>query len=546
MVNLIAGRFKGLVHPVNSAYESVSGVQCFPSIRSLPKVPDLGIICSPAQSVPDAVRECGEAGVRGILIQSAGFRESGSLGLALEKEIHALASTHPGMRILGPNCLGVIAPHINMNASFASGMPIRGHTAFISQSGALCTAVLDWAEEEKIGFSYFVSIGNSLDVDFADLIDYFEEDENTDSIILYIESLKNARRFMTAARAFARNKPIVAYKAGRFQESAAVAVSHTGAIASEDTIYDAAFQRTGIARVFDIGEIFDCTELIGRKKIPKGPRLGIVTNAGGPGVMATDALIASRGTLAELSPKTISQLNENLPPMWSHRNPVDVLGDARSKRFMKAVQIVHDAVEVDAILIILTPQAMTNPLATAKSLSEFAQKSKKPILAAWLGGVRMREGNLLLTKAGVPTFRTPEHAVRAFMILVNYARNLENLYETPRDVPISFKVNRDKFRQVFYKTVSHKGPYLSETISKRLLDAYGISVTSTSLVATEEEAVQASTEMGFPVVLKISSPQITHKSDVGGVALGLKDENECVPPSGKSRLQRRRCTRERL
>ena len=348
LVNLIAGGLKGLVYPVNPSFESVLGVQCYPSVTTLPKVPNLGVICTPAQSVLEAVKECGETGVRGLIIQSAGFKESGSHGSSLEEEIKAVSRNYEGMRIIGPNCLGVIAPHMNLNASFASGMPRRGHIAFISQSGALCAAVLDWAEEEKIGFSYFVSIGNSMDVDFADLIDYFEEDENTDSIILYIESIKNARRFMTAARAFARNKPIVAYKAGRFQESAAVAVSHTGAIASEDTIYDAAFQRTGIARVFDIGEIFDCTELIGRNKIPKGPRLGIVTNAGGPGVIATDALIASRGILAELSAETISLLSENLPPMWSHSNPVDVLGDARTKRIMKAVQIVHDAAEVDA------------------------------------------------------------------------------------------------------------------------------------------------------------------------------------------------------
>ncbi|HVP36060.1 MAG TPA: CoA-binding protein, partial [Terriglobales bacterium] len=326
--NLVGGGFRGVVYPVNPAFEAVLGIQCYPDIKSLPKKPELGIICAPAQQVPAIVKECGEQGILGLIIISAGFKETGSEGKVLEDQIQIELRKFDGMRIIGPNCLGIIVPGLYLNASFAAGMPPDGQIAFISQSGALCSSVLDWALEEKIGFSYFVSIGNTLDVDFADLIDYIGEDENTKSIILYVESISQARKFMTAARAFARTKPIVVYKAGRFPESAEVATSHTGAMASEDAVYDAAFQRAGLARVLDIGEIFDCAELIGRKKIPQGARLGIVTNAGGPGVMATDALIASDGVLAKLSDETMKKLNESLPQFWSHRNPVDVLGDA--------------------------------------------------------------------------------------------------------------------------------------------------------------------------------------------------------------------------
>ena len=336
-----------------------------------------------------------------------------------------------------------------------------------------------------------------MDVGFADLLNYFDEDENTKSIILYIESIANARRFMTAARAFARNKPLVVYKAGRFPEAAEVAYSHTGALTTEDKVYDAAFQRIGAARVFDIGDIFDCTELIGRNIMPKGQSLGIITNAGGPGVMATDALIDSYGILAKFSPETMKELNEKLPPVGTHSNPVDVLGDARSKRIMRAVQIVAIDPNVDAILVILTPQAMTNPTLIAKALSEFVHNGNKLLITAWLGGVRMQDGIRILNQAGIPTFRTPEQAVRAFMTLVNYSRNLECLYETPRDIPMEFVLDRIDFRSRFLDMISGEGEILSELISKKLLAAYGIPVTPTFSAEKEYEAARISKEMGL-------------------------------------------------
>jgi acetyltransferase len=523
LANLVGGGFKGVVYPVSPSLEAVMGIPCFRDVAALPKTPDLGIIAAPAAQVPGLVRECGEAGVRGLIVVSSGFRETGPAGLALEQALLAEARRFEGLRLLGPNCLGIISPGRSLNASFAGAMPRPGHVAFISQSGALCTSVLDWAVEEKLGFSHFVSTGNMADLDFGDLIDYLGEDEETKSIILYIESIGDARKFMTAARAFARMKPIVAYKAGRFPESAAAAASHTGALAGEDAVYDAAFQRMGLVRVYNIGEIFDCADLIGRHKVPRGPRLAVLTNAGGPGVMATDALVAAGGTLARLSDAAMSELDQSLPPQWSRRNPVDVLGDAKSKLVAKAAQIVLADPGVDALLVIVTPQAMTNPTAIAREVAALSAATPKPVLAAWLGGAAMREGTSLLSEAGIPTYGTPEQAVRAFMTLVTYSNNLEVLYETPKDIRVDLPVDRKALRTRFAGLLAASPGPLSEALSKELLAAYGIPVTRPVSAATAEEAVRAAEAAGYPVVLKVLSPDITHKSDVGGVALDLAD-----------------------
>lgn len=522
--NLVGSGFKGVIYPVNPDSEAVMGIPCFPDLQSLPKIPELAVICSPAKQVPEWVKKCGEAGIYGIIIMSAGFRETGEAGKLLEQQIVNEQKKFDGMRIIGPNCLGIIVPSLNLNVSFGPGMPKPGNIAFISQSGALCTSVLDWAMEENIGFSNFVSVGNAIDVDFGDLIDYFGEDEKTKSILMYIESIKNARNFMTAARSFARTKPIVAYKAGRFPESAEVAASHTGAMAAEDNIYDAAFKRMGVARVFEIGDIFDCAELIGHNRIPQGSRLAVVTNAGGPGVMATDALIAMDGELAKFSDETYKLLNENLPAYWSHANPVDVLGDAPSRRIAKAVEIVSADKNVDAVLVILTPQAMTNPTAAAKSISLLAANIRKPIFAAWLGGGKMKEGIRILNEAGIATYDTPEQGVNAFMTLVSYARNLESLYETPRDIPVEFNDEWKKMRKEFDSIISNSGLTLTEDISKKFLSAYGIPVTIPRPAYTQDEAAQIAGEIGYPVVVKVLSKEISHKSDAGGVILNVQNE----------------------
>ncbi|MDZ4182037.1 MAG: acetate--CoA ligase family protein, partial [Candidatus Cloacimonadaceae bacterium] len=522
--NLVTSGFRGVVYPVNPTLEAVMGIPCYPSLESLPRQPELGIICTAPEAVPGYVRACGENGIMGIIIVTAGFKEAGEEGKALEQEIKDIRKCYDGMRIMGPNCLGFISPANKLNVSFGDGMPKRGNIAFVSQSGALCTSVLDWAIEEKIGFSYFISIGNTIDVDFGDLIDYLGEDEETKAIILYIESISEARKFMTATRAFARAKPISAYKAGRFPESAEVAASHTGALAAADNVYDAAFQRAGIARIYDIGKIFNVAELLGRKKIPEGPRLAIVTNAGGPGVMATDALIEAKGELAKLSDATIAELNLNLPEFWSHANPVDVLGDARPKRVSKAVSIVLEDPNVDAILVILTPQAMTNPGMTAKELGAIALTAQKPILAAWIGGGSMKEGIGILSEAGVATYGTPEQAIGAFMTLVAYSRNLKALYETPREVPVEFSLNRKEYRKTFDHILKESNGILSEEMSKSLLESYGIPTSRPRPASSPSEAMRIANEIGYPVVLKILSPDITHKTDVGGVILDLNSD----------------------
>jgi acetyltransferase len=520
--NLVGGGFSGVVYPVNPKREAVLGIPCFPDVKSLPKTPDLAVIMTGARTVPQLIRECGEARINGVIIMSAGFKESGEDGKKLEEQVKAEKAKYPDMRIIGPNCLGIIVPGLNMNVSFANGMPKVGHVAFISQSGALCTSVLDWAYEANIGFSYFVSIGNSMDVSFGDLIDYFGQDPTTKSIVLYVESISNARTFMSAARAFARKKPIIVYKSGRFPESAAAAASHTGAMASEDSIYDAVFRRAGIARVFSLGNIF--TDLIGRKRVPRGSNLAILTNAGGPGVMATDSLISWGGKLVALSENTMQKLNDLLPPFWSHGNPVDVLGDATPERFAKSTEIVLEDENVDAVLILLTPQAMTAPTETAKAISDLAAKTSKTIMAAWLGGASMREGMAVFNKAGIAAYRSPEQAIQAFMTLSHYSKNLELLYETPKEVPVSFSYDRNELRKKYLTTIFPKAKILNEDDSKLLINDYGITTTHPELAKNEDEAVKIANKKGYPVVLKIYSADITHKSDAGGVALNVRNE----------------------
>lgn len=523
--NLVGGGFNGVVYPVNPRREAVFGIPCYPDVKSLPKTPDLAVIMTAAEAVPQLVQDCGEAGIHGVIIMSAGFKESGEEGKILEDKVKAEKAKYPDLRIIGPNCLGILVPGLNMNVSFASGMPKKGHVAFISQSGALCTSVLDWAYESNVGFSNFVSIGNSMDVSFGDLIDYFGQDPNTKSIVLYVESIANARTFMSAARAFSREKPIIVYKSGRYPESAAAAASHTGAMASEDSIYDAVFRRAGLARVFDFGNIFDFTDLVGRKRIPKGNNLAIITNAGGPGVMATDSLISMGGKLVNLSEKTMQKLNDFLPPYWSHGNPVDILGDATPQRFARVTEIVLEDKKVDAVLILLTPQAMTDATATAQAIANLSKNTTKSIMAAWLGGTSMRKGIQILNQNGISNYPAPEQAIRAFMTLSDYSENQEILYETPREVPVSFEYDRNEMRKKYLSEVFPKAKILNEDDSKMLVNDYGIDTTHPTPAANEDEAVKLAEEKGYPVVLKIYSPDIIHKSDVGGVALNIENED---------------------
>ncbi len=522
--NLLAGPASRSVYGVNPKYEWVRGAPCYPSVADLPEVPDLALLAVPSRSVPAAVRACGEAGIRGLVIISAGFREAGENGAELEKELAREVARFDGMRVIGPNCLGLMAPHAQLNASFAADAPEPGRLAFVSQSGALCTAVLDWAKEEGVGFSYFVSIGNMMDVDFGDLIDYIADDPQTDALILYVESVREARKFVSAARAMTRTKPIITYKAGRHAAAAQAAASHTGALAGEDAVYDAAFARAGIVRILNSGDMFDCAGLLARHPQLGGERLGILTNAGGPGVMATDALLDRGGELAELGGDAIHALGEVLPGAWSRGNPVDVLGDASPARYRQAAKIVAADAGVDATAVILTPQAMTDPTASARALAEAAEETDKPVLAAWMGGASVAEGARVLRGAGIPTYATPEQAIDAFTYLVSHRRNQEILYEAPRDVAGPFTHENEAWR--FLENVYEPGfETLSEHDSKALLELYGIPSTRPKPASSPQEAAAIARELGYPVVLKIRSPDITHKTDVDGVALDLDGDD---------------------
>jgi acetyltransferase len=537
--NIVDAGFQGVVYPINPSHESVGGIQAYPRIRDAPARPELAVICTPATAVPRLVRECGKAGVGAIAVLSAGFRESGPPGRELEAELAAELRRHDGLRLLGPNCLGTIVPRLSLNASFAGAMPADGEVAFVSQSGALATAVVDWATAERIGFSHVVSLGNMLDVNLGDVIDYLGQDSGTRAIILYVESVSETRAFMSAARAFARSKPIIVYKAGRFAVSAKAAVLHTGAMAGEDAVYDAAFRRAGLVRVTRIEDVFATAELLARERPVRRGRLAIVSNAGGPAVMAADALLARGGTLAELGPETLSALDEELPAAWPHANPVDVLGDAQPERYGAAAGAALADSGVDALLVILTPQAMTDPLGSAQALLDARPERsvghdgqqpppgfRKPVLAAWMGGSSVRRGRERLARGGVACYAYPEQAIDAFMDLVAYARNLETLHETPHSLPLSFTLDREHADELIEGACSRDGAVLSETSSKQLLHAYGVPVTMPEAASSADEAVAHAEDIGYPVALKLSSPNITHKSDVGGVQLDLASSHQ--------------------
>ncbi|MBN1853214.1 MAG: acetate--CoA ligase family protein, partial [Pirellulales bacterium] len=524
MRNLLGAGCKRPIYPVNSDQESVHGIHAYSRVIELPKIPDLAIVCSDAHQTPAIVAECGAVGIPGMVILSKGFSEIGPEGKALEDQLRNEARRYPRMRVIGPNSYGIVIPRLQLNASFARHTPEPGQLAFISQSKGLCASMLDWAYSDRIGFSYFVSLGNAIDVSFHDLIDYFGNDPETLGLMLYIVSIRDVRAFMSAARAFSQNKPIVAFKSGRFAKSAEAAASHTGVMVGEDAVYDAAFQRAGIVRVSQIDDILDCAELLSRQRTPRGARLGIITNAWEPGVAAVDALLARDGTLASLSADTVRQLDQLFPSNLAHDNPAHMPRNASPEEYAQATRILLKDPHLDVVLIILTPRRLADPTVTADAVGKVAQKSSKPVLAAWMGGQAVQQGIQILNQAGVSAYNTPEHAIRAFMYLISYARNKEILYETPRDIPVSFTPDRNMLREFLR---NHPQELLSECESKRLLESYGIPITHPQVAHSAEEAAKIARQIGLPVVLKILSPQITRKHEVQGVALDLATE-QCV------------------
>ncbi len=524
--NLISHPFGGTIFPVNPKRENVLGIHAYNRIADVPAQVDLAVIATPARTVPGLIEECVQAGVKGAIIISAGFKEIGEEGVKLEQEILEKAR-RAKMRIIGPNCLGVMSPITGINATFAHGMAQSGNIGFISQSGALCTAVLDWSFQENVGFSAFVSIGSMLDVDWGDLIYYLGEDQRTKAIVIYMESIGNARSFLSAAREVSLSKPIIVIKAGRTAQAAKAAASHTGSLAGSDEVLDAAFRRCGVLRVERISELFNMAEVLAKQPQPKGPNLTILTNAGGPGVLATDALIEGGGQLTQLSSGTIEELNAQLPVHWSHNNPIDILGDAGPERYASTLAIAAEDPNSDGLLVVLTPQDMTHPTQTAEQLVELCKTpQKKPILTSWMGGPKVAAGENVLNQANIPTFPYPDMAARIFNYMWHYAYNLKTIYETP-SLPVGGEedeLQQDRATQLIEKTRASGRTILTEFESKQVFNAYGIPTVETRLATTPEAAVECAQEIGYPVVLKLNSETITHKSDVGGVQLNLKDE----------------------
>ncbi len=521
--NLMSSPFGGTIFPVNPKRHNVLGIPAYPNIKAIPEPIDLAIIAIPAPMVPDAVRDCVEVGVKGAIIISAGFKEIGPEGIELERQIMATAKGK--MRLIGPNCLGLMNPHSGLNATFASIMANPGNLGFISQSGAFCTAVLDWSFPENVGFSAFISIGSMLDLDWGDLIYYLGDDPHTKSIVIYMESIGNAQSFLSAAREVALTKPIILIKAGQTEAAAKAAASHTGSLTGSDEVLNAAFRRCGVLRVNRISELFNMAEVMAKQpRLPKGPKLTIITNAGGPGVLATDALIATGGELAPLAEETIDQLNEFLPTHWSHANPIDILGDADPERYRKTLEVAVKDPNTDGLLVILTPQAMTDPTQTAEQLKHYAQTAKKPVLASWMGGDEVTTGETILNRASISTYRYPDSAAKLFNFMWQYSYNLQGIYETPLLAQEQESGPNCSIVEQIIKIAQDAGRnILTESESKQILAAYGIPIVQTLVAKTEAEAVECANIIGYPVVLKLFSETITHKTDVDGVQLNLKD-----------------------
>ena len=523
MRNLLKSGFTGPIMPVNPKYQAVAGVLTYPDIKSLPVPPDLGVVCTPPATVPELIRQFGERGTRAAIVITAGLSDHHtSDGRTIQEAMLAAARPYL-LRILGPNCVGLLVPGRGLNATFAHAEIGPGSIAFVSQSGGFCTATLDWARARGIGFSHFISLGNSADIDFGDVLDYLGSSPETTAILLYMESIgaDEARKFMSAARAAARNKPVLAIKAGRFAEGARAAASHTGALAGADNVYEAALRRAGILRVYTLDELFDAVETLARAKPLKGERLAIVTNGGGPGVIATDALIADGGTLAEFSPETLRKLDGLLPGTWSHGNPVDMIGDSGAEVYVQALRLVLDDPGVDAILVMNAPSAIAPPVDSALGIVDIVRQAEIPILTSWVGGEAAGRARRIFAEAAIPTFDTPESAVRAFMHMVRYRRNQEILTQVPASAATDFTPTPGAARAVIENVLEDGRELLTEPEAKSVLAAYGVPVVETRVATTPLEAGEVAEQIGFPVALKILSPDITHKSDVGGVALGL-------------------------
>lgn len=537
MRNIMAGGFDGPVMPVNPKRTSIEGVLTYKDIASLPMAPELAVICTSPERTADFIAELGARGTRAAIVLTAGLASLKRADGRTEMQAMLDAARPNGLRIMGPNCLGLLTSPAKLNASFAHIQALPGRIAFVSQSGALCVAVLDWAHQHGIGFSHFISVGDCADMDFGDALDYLGADSETDAILLYMESIKNARKFMSAARAAARNKPVLAIKAGRFAEGAKAAASHTGAMAGSDEVYEAALRRAGILRVFEIDELFDAVETLARCKPVSGNRVMMLTNGGGLGVMTTDSLVERGGKLAELSPELIASLDKVLPASWSRANPVDIIGDADPARFAAAIKPLLESSDYDSLLLLHVPTAIAPSEETARALVPLLKGKERNVLTSWVGGAGAERARSLFTEAGLAVYDTPDKAVRALMHVVENRRNQEMLMETPASVAEEFEVNASKAKTIIQRALEESREWLTEPEAKDVLAAYGIPVVQTRIANDADEAARIAAEMGGPVAIKILSPEITHKTDVGGVALDLETP-EAVRAASVAMLER--------
>ncbi|MGD8789609.1 MAG: bifunctional acetate--CoA ligase family protein/GNAT family N-acetyltransferase, partial [Burkholderiales bacterium] len=520
--NLLEGGFKGRIFAINPKHDRVQGQRCHRSVADIDQRVDLAVVAAPAQAVPGIIDECGQRGIRNAVVLSAGFREIGKQGRALEDQVVSIAQRH-GLRFVGPNCLGIMRPAIGFNATFNKGGAFPGKLALVSQSGALCTAILDWAYSQEIGFSSVISMGISADIGFGEVLDYLLYDQQTESILLYIEGIESARAFLSGLRAAARVKPVMVLKVGRHESGARAALSHTGAMAGSDDVFDAALRRAGVVRGERINDLFNAATMLESGQRTRGERLTIVTNGGGPAAVASDHASDLGIPLAQLAPETITQLDAVLPPTWSRGNPVDIIGDASAERYQKAIAICQKDPNTDGLLVILAPQAMTSPLEVAKTVAGLAANSRKPLLTCWMGGGQVQAGRDYLSHADIPGFRTPESAVDGFSYLTNFYRNQQLLLQTPGPMRLDHKPDVDGARLIIDGVLSEQRSVLTELESMALLSSFGVPTVHAGLARSPSEALLLAESIGFPVVMKIYAPEISHKSDVGGVRLGITD-----------------------
>lgn len=525
LLNMQEAGFEGGLYPVNHKREQLLGLKAYPDLNSVPEELDLVVIATPASTVPGIVRQCGEKGVNSIIIISAGFGELGSEGKRLQQEVLDIAHRY-SIRIIGPNCLGVIRPSGHLNATFGDGTVKDGNLALLSQSGAVCTAILDWAKSQEIGFSTVVSMGAAADIDFGEALDYLAMDAKTTGILMYVEGIRDARRFLSGLKAAARLKPVILIKSGRHEAGCKAAMSHTGAMVGGDNVFNAAIERAGVVRAYSIAELFSAARVLANNYVVKKDRLAIITNAGGPGVMSTDRAEDVGIQMAELSPSSLDALNEVLPIHWSHANPIDILGDATSERYQKALEICLKDKNIDGVLAILTPQAMTNPTQVAQCVIDAAKTSKKPVLASWTGGARVQAGRELFDNSKVAHFNTPEVAVDAFAFLATYNRNQILLKQIPLPTAELPDSDVNGARLIIERVLAEGRQVLTAQESKAILAAFHIPVTQTIKVSNAKDAMIAAETLGFPVVLKVNMAEFSHKSDIGGVRLNINSVHE--------------------